>query len=221
MARYLSTVPDNIGFYNLGTLWAYPTGGAGPTGYGSTGIFGSTPLPASAGDSIATAIDLGDFSAPLRTLTINNSHGGLTRKQTTFYKITLHKARSIQITQNFSQFSYESNTNKNTLIAFYKVEDGTHRRELPINDNGYVYINSGIDHDSDISTSDYPITRLEAGQYLFLITNDIRYLETTYSLSINTGITDWRFVYDEIDDTLDFGSVAEPALSNLNFGTVV
>ena len=221
MARYLSTVPDNIGFYNLGTLWAYPTGGAGPTGYGSTGIFGSTPLPASAGDSIATAIDLGDFSAPLRTLTINNSHGGLTRKQTTFYKITLHKARSIQITQNFSQFSYESNTNKNTLIAFYKVEDGTHRRELPINDNGYVYINSGIDHDSDISTSDYPITRLEAGQYLFLITNDIRYLETTYSLSINIGITDWRFVYDEIDDTLDFGSVTEPALSNLNFGTVV
>jgi hypothetical protein len=131
MARYLSTVPSNNGFYNLGTVWAYPTGGSGPTAYGSTGIFGSTPLPAIDGDSMYNAIDLGDFSAPLRTLTLTGTHGGLTRKQTSFYRFHLNRARSVQFTQNFSQFSYTENTNRNTLLAFYKIEDGTHRRELP------------------------------------------------------------------------------------------
>jgi hypothetical protein len=112
MARYLSTVPSNNGFYNLGTVWAYPTGGSGPTAYGSTGIFGSTPLPAIDGDSMYNAIDLGDFSAPLRTLTLTGTHGGLTRKQTSFYRFHLNRARSVQFTQNFSQFSYTENTNR-------------------------------------------------------------------------------------------------------------
>lgn len=220
MARYLSTVPDNIGFYALGTVWAYPVGGTGPTAYGSTGIFGSTPLPETSGDSIANAIDLGDFGAPLRTTTLTNTHGGLTRRQTTFYKITLHKARSIQITQNFSQFDYTSNTNRNTLIAFYKIEDGNHRRELPINNNGYVYTESGIDYDTDENNSDYPTTRLEPGQYMFLITNDIRYLETTYSISINVAVLDWRFVAENIEESLDFGFVIDGAQTTIDFGTL-
>jgi hypothetical protein len=221
MARYLSTVPSNNGFYNLGTVWAYPTGGSGPTAYGSTGIFGSTPLPAIDGDSMYNAIDLGDFSAPLRTLTLTGTHGGLTRKQTSFYRFHLNRARSVQFTQNFSQFSYTENTNRNTLLAFYKIEDGTHRRELPINDSGYVYSSSGVDVDDESSGGlDYPVTRLEPGEYTFLITNDIRYLETTYSISINVAVLDWRFVAEDIEESLDFGSVLDGAEGVIDFGAL-
>lgn len=222
MARYLSTVPNNIGFYSLGTVWAYPTGGSGPTGFGSTGIFGSTPLPATDGDSIATAINLGDFSTPLRTVTISNTHGGLTRRQTTFYKLKLVRPRSIQFTQNFSEFSYGENTNRNTLLAFYKIEDGNHRRELPINDNGYVYVTSAVNYDDEElnNTSDYPIIRLEPGDYMFLITNDIRYLETTYSISINVATLDWRFVQEDIEEILDFELVTEPVEAEIDFGSL-
>lgn len=222
MARYLSTVPNNIGFYALGTVWSYPTGGSGPTAYGSTGYFGSTPQPATGGDGLATAIDLGDFSTPLRTITISNTHGGLTRKQTTFYKLRLNRARSIQFTQNFSEFSYTENTNRNTLLAFYKVEDGTHRRELPINDSGYVYFTSAVNYDDEELNGgdDYPITRLEPGDYMFLITNDIRYLETTYSISINVATLDWRFVTEDIEESLDFRFVTEGSEAVIDFGTL-
>ena len=121
MSRYLTTIPSNTGFYNLGTVESYPTGGAGPTAYGPNSYFGSDPLPSNSGDNIYNPIDLGDFSAIFRTVEIKNSHGGLSRKQTTFYQIELTKPRSIQFTQNFSQFSYEKNTNKNTLLAFYQI----------------------------------------------------------------------------------------------------
>lgn len=219
MARYLSTIPDNIGFYNLGSVQAYPTGGTGPTAYGSTGIFGSTPLPSTPGDSIATAIDLGSFSAPLRTLTLSNTHGGSTRKQTTFYRIRLLKPRSIQFTQNLSQFSYTEKTNRNTLLAFYRVQDGTHRVELPINDNGYVSNSGSIDYDSEeLSSPDYPDTRLDVGEYMFLITNDIRYLETTYSINISVAVLDWRFVNENIEESLDFQLITEGAETQIDFG---
>lgn len=221
MARYLSTIPDNSGFYNLGTVWSYPTGGSGPTGYGPTSYFGSDPLPARSGDSLYDPIDLGDFSSVFRSITISNSHGGLSRKQTTFYKITLRRPRSIQFTQNFSEFSYTSNTNRNTLLAFYKLEPDTKRVELPINDSGYVYKSTGIDYDTDESTNgDYPNIRLDPGEYLFLITNDIRYLETTYSISINVASLDWRFVYEDIEDSLDFGPITEGAEIDIDFGTL-
>ena len=221
MARYLSTIPDNIGFYNLGSVQAYPTGGTGPTAYGSTGIFGSTPLPSTPGDSIATAIDLGSFSAPLRTLTLKNSHGGLTRRLTTFYKLKLTSPRSIQFTQNFSEFSYQENTNRNTLLAFYRIQDGTHRVELPINDSGYVSNEGSVDYDTEtFLLNDYPNTRLDPGDYMFLITNDIRYLETTYSISINVAVLDWRFVDETVEDSLDFRFVTESAETQLDFGTL-
>ena len=221
MARFLTTIPSNSGFVNFGTVESYPTGGTGPTAYGPTSYFGSDPRPPEPGDSLYTAIDLGDFSSPFRTITLRNSHGGLSRRQTTFYKIKLSKTRSIQFTQDFSQFSYERETNRNTLLAFYRIEDDGRRTELPINDQGYVSPVSSIDYnDENQLVEDYPSTILEKGEYLFLITNDIRYLETTYSLSVNINVIDWRFVSESVDDSLEFGAVTETADSILDFGSV-
>lgn len=219
MSRFLTTIPSNSGFVNLGTVEAYPTGGTGPTAYGPTSYFGSDPLPAEPGDSIYTPIDLGDFSSVFRSITLNGSHGGLSRKTTTFYKIRIKKARSIQFTQNFSQFSYTQNTNKNTLLAFYKIEDGNRREELPINNQGYVSPEASIDYnEEELRLEDYPSTRLNPGEYLFLITNDIRYLETNYSISINVSVVDWRFVTEIVDESIDFGLVSATAASTLDFG---
>ena len=221
MARFLTTIPSNSGFVNFGTVQSYPTGGTGPTAYGPTSYFGSDPRPAEPGDSLYTAIDLGDFSTPFRTITLRNSHGGLSRRQTTFYKIKLSKTRSIQFTQDFSQFSYERETNRNTLLAFYKIENDGRRTELPINDQGYVSPVSSIDYnDENLVAEDYPSTILEKGEYLFLITNDIRYLETTYSLSVNINVIDWRFVSESVDDSLEFGAVTATADSILDFGAI-
>lgn len=221
MARFLTTIPSNSGFVNFGTVESYPTGGTGPTAYGPTSYFGSDPRPPEPGDSLYTAIDLGDFSSPFRTLTLRNSHGGLSRKQTTFYKLKLFKSRSIQFTQDLSQFSYERQTNRNTLLAFYKIEEDGRRTELPINDQGYVSPVSSIDYnEEDLRVEDYPSTILDRGEYLFLITNDIRYLETTYSLSVNVNVIDWRFVTESIDDSLDFGAVTASTESILDFGSV-
>lgn len=221
MSRFLTTIPSNSGFVNFGTVEAYPTGGTGPTAYGPTSYFGSDPLPAQPGDSLYTPIDLGDFSSPFRSLTLRNSHGGLSRKQTTFYKIRLSRTRSIQFTQDFSQFSYERETNRNTLLAFYRIEDDGRRTELPINDQGYVSPVTSIDYnEEELRVEDYPSTILEKGEYLFLITNDIRYLETTYSLSVNVNVIDWRFVTESVDDSLEFGAVTASTASILDFGSV-
>jgi len=225
VARFLTTLPTNLGFYNLGTVESYPVGGTGPTSYGPTSYYGSDPLPAQPGDSINTPIDLGDFSSVFRSITISNTHGGLSRKQSTFYKLVLRKPRAIQFTQNNSQFSLTSNTNKNTLLAFYIVENGTHRRELPINNTGYVYKESGIDYDSEdsdeSSNGDYPAIVLQPGTYIILITNDIRYLETTYSITLEAFLTDWRFVNEDIEEFLDFGFVTEGAETLIDFGSVL
>jgi hypothetical protein len=222
MARFLTTIPTNLGFYNLGTVEAYPTGGSGPTAYGPTSYFGSDPLPATAGDSLYNPIDLGDFSTVFKSLTLTNSHGGLSRRQTTFYKIKLLRPRSIQFFQLYSTTALTSNTNKNTLVAFYQITSDKRREELPINNNGYVYSSSAIDADEqETPVRDYPAVRLAPGDYLFLITNDIKYLETTYSIGINIATTDWRFVNESIDESLEFGLVATTAASAIDFGSVV
>lgn len=221
MARFLTTIPTNLGFVNLGTVESYPTGGSGPTAYGPTSYYGSDPLPEQPGDSIYTAINLGDFSSVFRTVTLTNSHGGLSRKQSTFYRFTLRRPRSVQFAQNFSQFAYTENTNRNTLLAFYKIEDGNRREELPINDQGYVYTSSAIDYEEITSpTKDYPNVRLEPGEYLFLITNDIRYLETTYSIAVAIAVTDWRFVAESVEESLNFGLVSEGAEEIIDFGSI-
>lgn len=221
MARFLTTIPSNSGFVNLGTVQSYPTGGTGPTAYGPTSYFGSDPLPAEPGDSLYTPIDLGDFSSPFRTISLRNSHGGLSRKQTTFYKIVINRSRSIQFTQDLSQFSYERETNRNTLLAFYRLEKDGRRTELPINDLGYVSPESSIDYNEEtVQVTDYPTTALPAGTYLFLITNDIRYLETTYAISISVNVIDWRYVYEAEDDALDFGAVTASADDLIDFGSL-
>jgi hypothetical protein len=226
MARYLSTVPNNLGLYNLGTVWSYPTGGTGPTAYGPTSYFGSDPLPANAGDSVHTPIDLGDFSAPFKTLNITNTHGGLSRKVSTFFRLRLTKARTVQFTQNFSQFSYHQKTNRNTLIAFYHIGVDKRRIELPINDSGYVYNSTAVDYDSEeynteLDVAGYPTSRLAPGEYLFLITNDIRFIETTYSITVSVASLDWRYVNEGVEDTLEFGLVTSPVEGEtVDFGSL-
>ena len=223
MSRFLTTIPSNTGFVNLGLVETYPTGGGGPTAYGPTSYFGSDPLPAEVGDNLNNPIDLGDFSSIFKSFVINNTHGGLTRKQTTFYKISLSRPRTIQFTQNFSQFSYEEKTNRNTLLAFYQILDDGRREELPINNEGYVHKESSIDYlddDTGVLLNDFPKTTLDEGNYLFLITNDIRYLETNYSISLNVSVLDWRFVNEGVDESINFGLITNSAESVLDFGSI-
>ena len=222
MSRFLTTLPENFGFYNLGTVEAYPTGGSGPTAFGSTGIFGSTPQPPRPGDNLNSAIDIGSFDNVYRSLTIKNTHGGNTRIQTTFYTFTLNRTRAVQFVQNYSEFAYTADTNRNTLLAIYVVEENNHRRELPINDNGFVCSQASINYDEgdDTQTNDYNSTQLGPGKYVFLITNDIRYQETTYSITMQASITDWRYVTEGPIDLLDFGAVTESVTATLDLGTV-
>ena len=224
MARFLTTIPSNLGFFNLGKVEAYPTGGGGPTAYGPTSYFGSDPRPAEQGDNLNNPIDLGDFSSIFKSQIISNSHGGLSRRQSTFYKMNLSLPRTVQFTQEFSQFSYEDQTNRNTLLAFYQIDENGHRQELPINDDGYVYHEGAIDYNDDegiLFNEDYPVTRLNVGNYLFVITNDIRYLETTYSIGLNVSVLDWRFVNENIEEQIDFGLItAQQITSTVNFGSL-
>ena len=224
MSRFLTTIPSNTGFVNLGLVETYPTGGGGPTAYGPTSYYGSDPRPAEDGDNLNNPIDLGDFSSIFKSFVIKNTHGGLTRRQTTFYKINLTTPRSVQFTQNFSQFSYEENTNRNTLLAFYRIHADGRREELPINDEGYVYKESAIDYLNDDTgnlITDYPKTSLDKGNYLFLITNDIRYLETNYSISLNVSVLDFRFVSEQFTESINFGLITERTISTLDFGSIV
>lgn len=225
MGRFLTTLPSNLGFYSLGTVEAYPTGGTGPTAYGPTSYFGSDPLPSVLGDSVYNAADLGNFDVLFKSVTLSNTHGGKTRIQSSFYKITLNKPRAIFISQNYSPTSYQANTNRNTIISAYIVEDGTHRRELPINDAGYIYKEASItEGDSDLTSpiyqSDYPTTQLDPGSYIILITNDIRYLETTYSFTINSALADWRYVTEGANETPNFGPITESLSERLDFGNL-
>ena len=223
MARFLTTIPSNLGFFNLGTVESYPTGGGGPTAYGPTSYFGSDPLPAEQGDNLNNPIDLGDFSALFKTQVISNTHGGLTRKQSTFYQIHLTRPRTVQFTQEFSRFSYEENTNRNTLLAFYEIDENNHRQELPINNEGYVFKESAIDYlddENNLFLPDYPNTRLDKGKYLFVITNDIRYIETNYSIGLNVSVLDWRFITESIDEQINFGLITDGVADEVNFGNL-
>lgn len=222
MGRYLTTLPENFGYFNLGTVEAYPTGGSGPTAYGPTSYFGSDPQPARHGDNFNNAINLGNFDTLFRSITLSNTHGGNTRIQSTFYTFALTKARSIQFIQNFSQFAYTSNTNRNTVLSCYIIEDGTHRRELPVNNDGFICNQTSINYDEgdDTPTEDYPTTQLKPGNYMVLVTNDIRYLETTYSITMQSSLTDWRFVAEGLTDSFDFDSVLTGADAVIDYGTV-
>jgi hypothetical protein len=222
MGRYLTTLPENFGYFNLGTVEAYPTGGSGPTAYGPTSYFGSDPQTARPGDNFNNAINLGNFDTLFRSITLSNTYGGNTRIQSTFYTFDLTKARSIQFVQNFSQFAYTSNTNRNTILSCYIIEDGTHRRELPINNDGFICNQASINYDEgdDTFTEDYPTTQLKPGNYMVLITNDIRYLETTYSITMQSSLTDWRFITEGLTASFDFDGVSTGVDSTIDYGTV-
>ena len=222
MSRFLSTIPTNHGFVNLGNVQAYPTGGSGPTAFGPTSYFGSDPKPPEVGDNLNNPIDLGDFNPLFSTKPITGTHGGLTRRQSTFYKFTLFKPRSIQVTQNFSTTAYTRQTNRNTLIAFYKIEEANFRNELPINDDGFVVNEASVEsEDLDLLHGDYPTQLLIPGDYLFVITNDIRYQDTEFSISISGFNIDWRFINESADEEANFGSITEEILATIDFGSIV
>ena len=68
--------------------------------------------------------------------------------------------------------------------------------------------------------NDFPRTTLDKGNYLFLITNDIRYLETNYSINLNVSALDWRFVSESVDESINFGLITNEAISTLDFGSI-
>ena len=106
MSRFLSTIPTNHGFVGLEKVQSYPTGGSGPVAFGPTSYFGSDPRPPEVGDNLNNPIDLGNFDPLFSSKPISGTHGGITRRQSTFYKFTLFKPRSIQVVQNFSTTAY-------------------------------------------------------------------------------------------------------------------
>ena len=224
MSRFLSTIPTNHGFVGLEKIQSYPTGGSGPIAFGPTSYFGSDPRPPEIGDNLNNPIDLGNFDPLFSSKPISGTHGGLTRRQSTFYKFTLFKPRSIQVLQNFSTTAYTQKTNRNTLIAFYKIEEAKFRKELPINDDGFVVNEASVDvEEYDLKHRDYPTQLLETGEYLFVITNDIRYQETEFSISVAGFSIDWRFTNETPTELIDFegNSFAGPVLTQINFGSIV
>ena len=222
MSRFLSTIPTNHGFVGLEKIQSYPTGGSGPIAFGPTSYFGSDPRPPQNGDSLYDAIDLGDFNPLFSTKDVKGTHGGLTRRQSTFYKFALNVPRSIQVTQNFSTTAYTRQTNRNTLIAFYKLEEANFRKELPINDEGYLINEASVDvEEYDLLQRDYPTQLLQPGNYLFVITNDIRYQDTEFSITLSGFSIDWRFIYETATEQANFGLLTAETLSTIDFGSIV
>ena len=222
MSRFLSTIPTNHGFVGLEKIQSYPTGGSGPVAFGPTSYFGSDPRPPELGDNLNNPIDLGSFDPLFSTKDITGTHGGLTRRQSTFYKFKLLKPRSIQVVQNFSTTAYTRQTNRNTLIAFYKIEEARFRKELPINDEGFVINEASIDiEEYDLLQRDYPNQLLIPGEYLFVITNDIRYQDTEFSISIAGSSIDWRFINESAEEQTNFGLITGQVQTLIDFGSIV
>ena len=222
MSRFLSTIPTNHGFVGLEKIQSYPTGGSGPIAFGPTSYFGSDPKPPELGDNLNNPIDLGSFDPLFSTRDIKGTHGGLTRRQSTFYKFRLLQPRSVQVVQNFSTTAYTRQTNRNTLIAFYKLEEARFRKELPINDEGFVVNEASVDvEEYDLLERDYPTQLLQPGEYLFVITNDIRYQDTEFSISIAASSIDWRFINENPLEQIDFGTLTGQVQTVINFGSIV
>ena len=222
MSRFLSTIPTNHGFVGLDKIQSYPTGGSGPVAFGPTSYFGSDPKPPELGDNLNNPIDLGSFDPLFSTRDITGTHGGLTRRQSTFYKFRLLQPRSVQVVQNFSTTAYTRQTNRNTLIAFYKLEEARFRKELPINDEGFVVNEASVDvEEYDLLQRDYPTQLLQPGEYLFVITNDIRYQDTEFSISLAASSIDWRFISENPLEQIDFGTLTGQVQTLIDFGSIV
>ena len=69
--------------------------------------------------------------------------------------------------------------------------------------------------------NDYPTLLLDPGEYLFLITNDIRYLETAYDITVNVNKVDFELINETAIENIDFGTVVNSAADEINFGQVI
>jgi hypothetical protein len=56
---------------------------------------------------------------------------------------------------------------------------------------------------------------------MFVITNDIRYQETEYSITLGSFSIDWRFVLEVADEAINFNLITTPADSIINFGSIL
>ena len=96
------------------------------------------------------------------------------------------------------------------------------RRELAINNDGYLINEASVDvEEYDLLQRDYPTQLLNPGKYLFVITNDIRYQETEFSISISGFSIDWRFINEPANESANFGLTTEQVLSTIDFGSIV
>ena len=118
MSRFLSTIPTNHGFVGLDNVEAYPTGGSGPTAFGPTSYFGSDPRPPEVGDNLNNPIDLGRFDPLFSTRDITGTHGGLTRRQSTFYKFKLLKLKPLPSRNHLDGIFIEDSMVPNLLNPF-------------------------------------------------------------------------------------------------------
>ena len=59
------------------------------------------------------------------------------------------------------------------------------------------------------------------GNYLFVITNDIRFQDTEFSISLAGFSTDWRFINETADEQINFGQLTGQVQSQINFGSIV
>ena len=108
------------------------------------------------------------------------------------------------------------------MIAFYKIEEANFRKELPINDEGYLINEASIDvEEYDLLQRDYPTQLLQPGNYLFVITNDIRYQDTEFSITLSGFSIDWRFINEPALEQANFGQVASEVLATIDFGSIV
>ena len=74
--------------------------------------------------------------------------------------------------------------------------------------------------EKDLRLVDLPSTRLEKGEYLFLITNDIRFMETVYSIGVNVQNIDWRFVDEGKDEFLNFEAITAGVEDEVDCGFI-
>ena len=83
-----------------------------------------------------------------------------------------HKQNGLNL-QNFSTTAYTRQTNRNTLIAFYKLEEARFRKELPINDEGFVVNEASVDvEEYDLLERDYPTQQEKPKQNSWGIVNE-------------------------------------------------
>ena len=92
---------------------------------------------------------------------------------------------------------------------------------IPTN-HGFVINEASVDvEEYDTKQRDYPTQLLQNGEYLFVITNDIRYQDTEFSISVAGFNIDWRFINEPALEQADFGQIASEVLSIIDFGSIV